>query len=60
LGTKNDWKEKFRSFHIPVFSKIVDISKLAIYDLSCIMLKEGHPPDSVPSFYAGLKGSVTV
>lgn len=44
-----------RSFDIPVFSNVIDISKLAIYDLSCIMLKERHPPDSVPSLYAGLK-----
>lgn len=42
-------------FYIPVFSNVINISKLAIYNLSCIMFKERHPPDTVPCFNAGLE-----
>lgn len=43
------------SFYIPVFSNVINISKLAIDNLSCIMFKERHPPDTVPCFNAGLE-----
>ena len=33
----------------------INISKLAIYNLSCAMFKERHPPDTVSCFNAGLK-----
>lgn len=56
LATKDDCKMYFySSFYIPVFSDVINISKLAVYNLFCIMFKERHPPDTVPRFNAGLK-----
>lgn len=46
----------FRSSrYVPIFPDVVNISKLAIYHLSCIMFKERHPPDTVPCFNTGLR-----
>lgn len=42
-------------FYIPIFSNVINISELAIYNLSCVMFKERHPPDTVSRFNAGLK-----
>lgn len=47
--------KKLGLFYKPVFSYVINISKLAVDDLSCIMFKEGHSPDTIPCFHAGLK-----
>jgi len=42
-------------FYIPVFPNVINISKLAIYNLFSVVFKEGHPPDPVSRFNAGLE-----